>query len=72
MARSWAGVHHPRNLIRAFHAVRERAGLPPLRFHDLRHSALSFLAAQGVAPRVAMEIAGHADIRLTLGVYTHA
>ena len=36
---------HRRNLIRAFHTLRERAGLPPMRFHDLRHSCLSLLAA---------------------------
>ncbi len=42
-----------------------------MRFHDLRHSYLSLLAAQGVAARVAMEIAGHSDIRLTQNSYTH-
>jgi integrase len=62
---------HPRNLIRSFQALRERAGLPPMRFHDLRHSCLSLLAAQGVPARVAQEIAGHSDLRLTLSVYTH-
>ncbi len=40
-------------------------------FHDLRHSVLSFLAAQGVHPSVAQAIAGHAHIRTTLGTYTH-
>jgi len=62
---------HPRNLIRAFQTVRVRAGLPPMRFHDLRHSCLSLLAAQGIPARVAMEIAGHSDIRLTQNVYTY-
>lgn len=62
---------HPRNLVRSFHSLRERAGVPHLRFHDLRHSCLSLLAAQGIPARVAMEIAGHSDIRLTQNVYTH-
>jgi integrase len=62
---------HPRNLVRSFQALRERAGLPSMRFHDLRHFCLSLLAAQGVPARVTMEIAGHSDIRLTLSVYTH-
>lgn len=62
---------HPRNLVRSFHQLLKRAGLPPMRFHDLRHSCLSLLAAQGVPPRVAMEIAGHSDIRLTQNIYTH-
>ncbi|MFN8542329.1 MAG: tyrosine-type recombinase/integrase, partial [Thermomicrobiales bacterium] len=56
---------------RDFQALRERAGLPPMRFHDLRHSCISFLAAQGVPARTAMEIAGHSQITLTMNVYAH-
>ena len=44
---------------------------PAMRYHDLRHSAASFLAAQGVSITVAKEILGHSDIRLTANVYTH-
>jgi integrase len=33
-----------------------------MRYHDLRHGAVSLMAAQGVSPRVAMEIFGHAQI----------
>ena len=62
---------HPRNLSRAFHSLLKHAELPPMRFHDLRHSSLSLLAAQGVPARAAMEFAGHSDIRLTQNVYTH-
>lgn len=62
---------HPRNMLRAFYKLLERAGLPHMRFHDLRHSCATLLAAQGVPPRVAMDILGHSDIRLTLNVYTH-
>ncbi len=62
---------HPRNCVRSFHALRKRAGMEHLRFHDLRHSCLSLLAAQGISARMAMEIAGHSDIRLTQNVYTH-
>jgi integrase len=62
---------YPRNLLRSFYKLVERAGLPRMRFHDLRHSCATFLATQGVPARVAMEILGHSDIRLTLGVYTH-
>ncbi len=62
---------HPRNLLRSFYAFLQRAGLPKIRFHDLRHSCLSILEAQGVSDRVRMEIAGHSDIRLTQNRYTH-
>lgn len=62
---------HPRNLVRSFHALLRRAGLPAVRFHDLRHSCASMLAAHGVPARVAMDILGHSDIRLTQNIYTH-
>ena len=41
-----------------------------MRFHDLRHSCASFLATNGVHPRMVMAILGHADIRTTMR-YTH-
>jgi integrase len=47
------------------------AGLPRIRFHDLRHTALSWLAASGVPPRTLMEIAGHSQIAVTMNVYSH-
>ncbi len=62
---------HPRNLLRAFYQLLERAELPHMWFHDLRHSCATLLAAQGVPAHVAMEILGHSDIRTTLSVYTH-
>jgi integrase len=62
---------HPGNLMKSFHALLDRAGLPRIRFHDLCHSCASLLAAQGVPARVAMEVLGHADIRITQNIYTH-
>lgn len=47
------------------------AGLPPLRFHDLRHSAASLLLAQGVAPRVVMDVLGHSQIGVTMNTFSH-
>jgi integrase len=49
----------------------ERAGLPGMRFHDLRHSCASLLVAQGVHPRIVMEILGHSTITLTMNTYSH-
>ncbi len=40
-------------------------------FHALRHQFISNLAAAGVHPKVAQELARHSDIRLTLDRYTH-
>ncbi|CAA9572151.1 MAG: Integrase [uncultured Thermomicrobiales bacterium] len=61
----------PRNLTRHFKGVLQAAGLPNIRFHDLRHAAASLLVAQGVHPRVVMEILGHSQISLTMNTYAH-
>jgi integrase len=55
----------------AFQRHLERAGLPRQRFHDLRHACASLLLAQGVNPRVVMEVLGHSQITLTLDTYSH-
>ncbi len=48
-----------------------RAGLPRMRFHDLRHGAASLLLAQGVHARVVMEQLGHSQIGTTMNIYAH-
>ena len=39
-------------------------------FHGLQYTCGTLLAAAGIAPRVAMEIMRHTDIRLTMQLYT--
>ena len=60
-----------RNVTREFHVLLEAAGLPSIRFHDLRHTAATLLLAQGVDPRTIMETLGHSQICLTLNTYGH-
>jgi integrase len=48
-----------------------KSGLRRIRLHDLRHSCASFLLAQGVHPRVVMELLGHSQISLTMDTYSH-
>ncbi|MDP6823662.1 MAG: tyrosine-type recombinase/integrase, partial [Dehalococcoidia bacterium] len=43
-----------------------------LRFHDLRHTAISFALSRGVAPTDVAEMAGHSSVALTLTRYAHA
>jgi integrase len=62
----WAG-----DVLRDLRAHLERAGLPRLRFHDLRHSAASLMLAQGVPVRVVMETLGHSTITTTANIYQH-
>ena len=61
----------PRNDFREFRKLLARTGLPPVRLHDLRHTAASLLIAQNVPARVVMEILGHSQIALTMNTYAH-
>jgi integrase len=45
--------------------------LPPIRFHDLRHTAATILLSQGVHVKLVLEMLGHATITLTLDTYSH-
>jgi integrase len=60
-----------RNVRREFEAILNKANLPPMRIHDLRHTCASLLLAQGVHPRVVMETLGHSQISITMDTYSH-
>jgi len=63
---------HPSNVRqRHFHPLLERAGLPRIRFHDLRHTCATLLLAQGVHPKLVQEQLGHSQISVTLDTYSH-
>ena len=61
----------PRNLVRHFKSSLQRAELPNIRFHDLRHTAATLLLNSGVHPKVVQEMLGHSQINLTLDTYSH-
>lgn len=54
-----------------FYEALKSAGLPPIRFHDLRHTAATLLLTKGVHPKVVSEMLGHSTITLTLDTYPH-
>jgi integrase len=56
---------------RYYKPLLSRASLPPIRFHDLRHSCLSLLAQSGEPIRDLQALAGHATAAFTLQRYTH-
>lgn len=62
---------HPEEVRKQLRAALARAGLPAMRFHDLRHAAASLLVAGGAHPRVAQRLLRHATPGITLGVYSH-
>jgi integrase len=58
---------YPRHFLRCV----ERAGVPPIRFHDLRHTFATVMLGRGVNVKVVSEMLGHADVAITLRTYFH-
>jgi integrase len=53
-----------------FGTLAARAGLPPIRLHDLRHGAATMLLTAGTPAKVISEMLGHATVAFTMDVYT--
>ena len=49
----------------------KEAGLPDIRFHDLRHTFATHAASNGVDPKTLAGILGHTKASFTLDTYTH-
>lgn len=49
----------------------EKAGLPSIRFHDLRHTFATHALASGVDAKTLSGILGHTNASFTLDTYTH-
>ena len=63
---------NPSNLRqRSFAPLLKKAGLPQIRFHDLRHTCATLLLSKGVHPKFVQELLGHATIAITLDTYSH-
>ncbi len=54
-----------------FKPLLKRAELPPIRFHDLRHTCATLLLSKNVNPKIVSEMLGHATIAITLDTYSH-
>jgi len=66
------GIINPSNLRnRSFTRLLERAGLPKIRFHDLRHTCATLLLTKNVNPKIVSEMLGHSSISITLDTYSH-
>lgn len=61
----------PTNILKKFRQSLKMAGLPKIRFHDLRHTSASLMLNNGVDIFVASKRLGHAKPSITLDVYGH-
>jgi integrase len=58
-------------LRRCFRPLLKKAGLPEVRFHDLRHTAATLLMSLGVHQKVVSEMLGHSTVLITQDLYSH-
>ena len=56
---------------RKLHRIQERAGLPKIRFHDLRHSFATLTLEAGVDVKTVSHMLGHTDAGFTMNTYMH-
>ena len=61
---------HPDTVTTVFEQMHRAAGLPPIRLHDLRHTAASLALAAGVPLKVVSEQLGHSSLAITADTYT--
>ena len=59
-------IDHDSFVRRIYNLDIERAKVPRIRFHDMRHTAFTMMIKKGIAPTLVQRIAGHKDIKTTL------
>jgi integrase len=65
------GRLYPPDLTRSFHDLTDRAGLPRIRLHDLRHTHATLLLKSGEMAKVVTERLGHSTTAYTQDAYQH-
>lgn len=65
-----SGKDRPHNFNAAFQRALKDARLPVIRFHDLRHSCASHLAAKGASAPLLADVLGHTTLRM-VSRYAH-
>jgi integrase len=56
---------------RSFNKALKTAGLPPIRFHDLRHTAATLMLLSGINVKAVAAALGHSKASTTLNIYAH-
>jgi integrase len=64
-------IHPGHHILEEFKKLLKKAGLPDVRFHDLRHSSATLLLSMGTHPKIVQERLGHHDIGTTMDIYSH-
>mgnify|MGYP004600010917 CR=1 FL=1 len=62
----------PDSVLHMLQRVLKRAGLPRIRFHDLRHTFATMALQNGVDVKTVSSMLGHYSVGFTLRTYTHA
>ena len=66
------GYLYPQTLYTAyFKPLRDRTAVPPIHFHDLRHTYTTLALLNDIPVKVVSEVLGHKDISTTLRTYAH-
>ncbi len=65
------GPMSPDSVLHMLHRVLDRAGLPHIRFHDLRHTFATLALQNGVDIKTVSGMLGHYSAGFTLDTYTH-
>lgn len=61
----------PSTITHSFSRIIKKAGIPRIRFHDLRHTHATLMLKQGIHPKIVSERLGHSSIGITLDTYSH-
>ncbi len=64
-------LRSPSSVSVAFRRAAAKAGVPPIRLHDVRHTHATLLLRAGVNPKVVSERLGHSSVAFTLDTYAH-
>jgi len=62
---------NPNAISLAFRRIIRKTGLKDIRIHDLRHTHATLMLKAGIHPKVVSERLGHANIGITLDIYSH-
>jgi integrase len=61
----------PTEFTRHFGRVLQKAGLPPIRLHDARHTFATLMLELGESPKTVQVMLGHSSVAITLDIYSH-